>query len=281
MVAKNEKRLSEAALLTQAVENVFRRLIRILVGRITLVKLQEIMRYVYIDEAEKKLESESPGKTVAMTKMALITGLDTRTLIQVKKNWQEKDTQFAQKFLSELTPESAVVEAWVKQIEQTGNNRAGRTLSYGDNDSEFEKLAKNTISGRGITTQSIIKRLVDTKSVSQNKTDKSLTLKVDHFSPFLSDDTPNIINAAFTAISNLLSTIQFNLNNSLDERLFQRQAWTFRLEPARIPEFRLAMKSLLIQFEAKVIKEIAPWEADHYGKDLQTAGVGFYYFEDN
>ena len=167
-----------------------------------------------------------------MTKLALITGLDTRTLSQEKKEWKKSESQFEQRFLSELTPEAAVVEAWAKRIEQSENGDVERTLSYGGSDSEFEKLAKNTVTRRGITTQSIIKRLIDTSSVSQDKERKSLTLEVDHYSPFLSNDAPNIINAAFTAISNLLSTIEFNLKTSSTERLFQRQAWTFRLEPS-------------------------------------------------
>ena len=40
--------LKEAAIFTRAVENVFRKLIRLLLGRMTLVKLQEMIRCILI-----------------------------------------------------------------------------------------------------------------------------------------------------------------------------------------------------------------------------------------
>ena len=107
----SDNRLQEADLLARAVENVFRKLIRFLVGRISLVKLQEMIRFIYIDEAEKMLKAERPGKNVPLTQLALHTGLDTRTLTRVREKLYEGEPQYEPKFLSELTPESAVVEA--------------------------------------------------------------------------------------------------------------------------------------------------------------------------
>ena len=57
----SEARLQEADLLARAVENVFRKLIRFLVGRISLVRLQEMIRFIFIDEAEKMLRARRPG----------------------------------------------------------------------------------------------------------------------------------------------------------------------------------------------------------------------------
>ena len=72
MPKKPENPSGEAAILTLAVENVFRKLIRFLVGRISLVRLQEMIRYVYVEEAEKNLRAENPGKNVPMTKLLKI-----------------------------------------------------------------------------------------------------------------------------------------------------------------------------------------------------------------
>ncbi len=267
-------------MLTRAVENVFRRLIRFLVGRITLVKLQEIIRYVYVEEAEKSLRSENPGKNVPMTRMALVTGLDTRTLIQLQKRIKESEKQYKQQLLSELTPESAIVEAWANLIEESGKKGTENLLDYGDSDSGFESLVRSTISTRGITTQSIIQRLVDTKSIEQDKDQRMLKLVVDHYSPYLSDDEPNILNAAFLAISNLISTIEHNISATQDEKFFQRQFWTFRLSPEDQLGFRNAIRSMLVDYEKIARRKIAPWEREKYGKGMITAGVGFYYFED-
>jgi len=274
MTTVTEARLQEADLLARAVENVFRKLIRFLVGRISLVKLQEMIRFIYIDETEKKLKAENPGKNVPLTRLALNTGLDTRTLTRVREQLYQGEQQYRPQFLAELTPESAVVEAW-SSLEGDSS-----VLDYGSESAEFEKLVRRTISTRGITIQSIIKRLVDTNSIEQDKENQQLKLLVDHYSPYLSDDEPNIINAAFSAIANLISTIEFNVNSETDERMFQRQAWTFRLSPDDRQEFRQNMREMLERYEEDSMHAIEPWEAERYGSSLVTAGVGFYYFEE-
>lgn len=270
-----ESRLQDADLLARAVENVFRKLIRFLVGRISLVKLQEMIRYIYIEETEKKLKAEKPGKNVPLTRLALLTGLDTRTLTRVREQLYHSAPLYQNQFLAELTPESAIVEAWAT----LGDEHA--VLEYGSEDAEFERLVRSTIPTRGITTQSIIKRLVDTRSVSQNRESGTLRLLVDHFSPYLSDDEPNIINAAFSAIGNLISTVEYNVSAGSAERLFQRQAWSFRLDPEQRLAFRRDMREMLESYEAGAMNRIEPWEMERFGKDLLTAGVGFYYFEED
>ena len=229
----NDPRLQEADLLARAVENVFRKLIRFLVGRISLVKLQEMIRLIYVEETERKYKRENPGKNVPLTKLALNTGLDTRTLTRVRQRLEREEHQYRRQFLAELTPESAVVEAWATRVARGEGNGDPAVLEYGEDDAEFETLLRATISTRGITTQSIIQRLVDTRSVEQDRENRRLRLLVDHFSPYLSDDEPNIINAAFSAISNLISTIEHNVQADQEKRWFQRQAWTFRLNPER------------------------------------------------
>jgi len=279
MPTVDDERLQEADLLARAVENVFRKLIRFLVGRISLVKLQEMIRHIYVEETELKLQAEQPGKNVPLARLALNTGLDTRALLKIRKRLQTQQPRYRQQFLAELTPESAVVEAWAGRVRREGASAAVSVLEYGSDDAAFEALVKSTLSIRGITTQSIIQRLVATHSVEQDRDNRTLRLLVDHYSPYLSQDEPNIVNAAFSAISNLISTIEHNVHSAQDEKLFQRQAWTFRLDPDQRAEFRAVMRDMLEQSENRAREEIAPWEHDDYAKGLLTAGVGFYYFE--
>jgi hypothetical protein len=276
-------RLHEAALLARAVENVFRKLIRFLVGRITLVKLQEMIRHIYVEETERKLREENPGKNVPLTRLALSTGLDTRTLAQVRKRLQLDEVLYRQQFLAELTPESAVVEAWARRIGAAQGKKEREALAqleYGVEDAGFEALVRGTISTRGITIPSIIQRLVDTNSVAQDKEARTLRLLVDHFSPYLSQDEPSIVNAALSAISNLITTIEHNVGADPAAKLFQRQKWTFRLDPGELEGFRHAMRELLERHEAEAEAAIEPWEQDRYDSSLMTAGVGLYYFEE-
>jgi hypothetical protein len=278
----NEEHLQNAAILTRAIENVFRKLIRFLVGRISLVKLQEMIRFIYVEEAEQKIQTEKPGRNVPLTRLALITGLDTRTLLHVKKSLAFEGKVYKQQFLKDLTPESAIVEAWAcKNKVADQKNSDSSVLTYGNESSEFEALVRATISTRGITTHSIIQRLVATNSIEQDKSKKLLKLLVDQYSPYLSNDEPNIVNAALSAISNLISTIEFNIKSPSEQKVFQRQSWTFRLKPSDQIQFREAMRQFLEEAEKQACQKIQPWEKDEYGSELITAGVGFYYFEES
>ena len=280
MPATSRKQNNDVAHLTLAFENVFRKLIRFLVGKISLVRLQEMIRYIYVEEAEKTLRAENPGKNVPMTRLALVTGLDTRTLVQVRKRLETDKKLYRQQFLTELTPESAIIEAW-NSLSAGGKQRGGRILSYGDNEAEFERLVKSTISGRGITTQSIIQRLLATRSIVQDKEKRRLELVVEQYSPYLSEDEPSMVNAALTSISSLISTIEHNLQAPPEDKLFQRQFWTFRLSPEDRLAFRKVMREKLEHYKQKTESSIEPWESEIYGEDLITAGVGFYYFEES
>jgi hypothetical protein len=258
-------------------------LIRFLVGKISLVKLQEMISYIYVQESERRLREESLGKNIPLTKMALLTGLDTRAIISMREKIKESDGEFQQILLRDLTPESAIVEAWSAKIKASRgkNNDAARTLKFGADEDEFEKLVKTTITSRGVTTQSLIQTLLATNSISIDKRRKKITLLVDYYSPYLSNDEPNMVNAAFSAVSNLISTIEHNVTASIDERMFQRQVWTFRLPPKRLLSFRKAMRELLKGMEQETKDEVEGWEAKGFGAELLSAGIGLYYFEDS
>ena len=66
MVEPDKPVLRDVAILTRAVENVFRKLIRMLIGRMSLKKLQEMVQIIFIEETEAKLKLEAPGKSVAL-----------------------------------------------------------------------------------------------------------------------------------------------------------------------------------------------------------------------
>ena len=282
MPKKDTSQLQDVVILTQAIENVFRKLIRILVGRISLLKLQEMINFIYVEEAEKKLKREFQKANVPLTKLALMTGLDSRTVANIRNKIESSGHLYEQLFLKELTPESAIVEAWVKLMDSAPPSKSTdrSTLKYGDDESDFEKLMRATISSRGITSQSIIQRLVASRSVIQDKKKKTIKLVVKKFSPYLSRDEPQIFNAAFTAISNLISTAENNIKATPEDRLFQRQVWTFRLPIRDKLNFRQQMRSFLESMELRAKEKIGHWELNSGIDEIISAGVGIYYFEE-
>jgi len=127
VASSSESNLADVAILTRAVENVFRKLIRMLVGKISLKKLQEMVQVIFVEEAEAKLQKERPGKNVPLSTLAVVSGFDTRTLTRIKgtDNYLRPFHQ-AQRFLSEITPECSVLDVWESspkyRDEETGNH---------------------------------------------------------------------------------------------------------------------------------------------------------------
>lgn len=282
MPGKGTPKLQDVAILTQAIENVFRKLIRILVGRISLLKLQEMISFIYVEEAARKIKRERKLAHAPLTELALITGLDSRTIANIRIKIDGNGHLYEESFLKELTPESAIVESWVKSIESARMSRGPdkATLKYGDENSAFEILVRSAISSRGITSQSIIHRLVASRSIVHDRKNKTVKLVVPRFSPYLSTDEPQIFNAAFTAISNLISTVENNIKAEPDEKLFQRQVWTFRLPVRDILNFRHRMRIFLESMERRTEAKIERWETAGSDEEVISAGVGIYYFEE-
>ena len=118
--------LNDVAILTGAVESVFRKLIRMLLGRMSLKKLQEMIQVIFVEEAEKMLHQEAPGKNAALTTMAVITGFDTRTITRIKRNESYlKPFHKEERFLSQITPECSVLDVWESSLKymDSGNPR--------------------------------------------------------------------------------------------------------------------------------------------------------------
>ena len=114
MARSGKSALRDIAILTRAVENVFRKLIRMLLGKMSLKKLQEMIQIIFVEEAEAKLRKEAPGKNVALGDIALQTGVDTRTIKKIRthiaiSNPIHQDDEFLDGFM----PLFKVFDLWM------------------------------------------------------------------------------------------------------------------------------------------------------------------------
>ena len=134
-----ESRHQETVILTKGVENVCRKLVRFLIGRISLVKLQEIIKFIYIEEIESLLQRENPTKNVPLTQFALLSGLDTRTLTKVRNSKAYRQPLHQEViFLEEITPGASILDTWCSKPpyvdEETGEplplDTSGRSPSF-------------------------------------------------------------------------------------------------------------------------------------------------------
>ena len=71
----------DAKSITLFLGRVFRKLVRLVIGTVSLPALTDILKAIYVEEAQKKLERE--GSKPTKSAIALMTGLDTRVVSSI------------------------------------------------------------------------------------------------------------------------------------------------------------------------------------------------------
>jgi hypothetical protein len=280
----SEGRIEEATILTQAVENHFRKLVRFLVGRVSLVKLQELIRYIFIEEIENKLRKERPTKNIALTQLALLSGLDTRTLIKVRNNPKYRQPFHKEaSFLEQFVVGASILNEWSSKApyidEESGQPKA---LRISGKRPSFESLFLDSTKSRGVTYKPLLGRLVQNGAVSLNDAADKVHLIDNSYIPSDSKDKLGAIEIGFSAVSNLTETVTRNICalETGGERLFQRGAWTYKLNVDSKNDLRHDLNLLLEKTDKSARKIIKKHEEETPSSDHITAGVSFFYFEE-
>ena len=283
MAASSKAALQDVAILTRAVENVFRKLIRMLIGKMSLKKLQEMIQIIFVEEAEAKLRQESPGKNVALGDIALQTGVDTRTIKKIRtyialSNPIHQDDVFLDGFM----PLFKVFDLWMNDPrffdEKTGKPRK---LEIEGEGTTFSELVKTAIQSRGLTVQAVLKRLKEIDVIDEDPLAGTVVLKQED-NVFISKDDLDLLDVGFTAIGNLASTIDHNIQNHLDEdaKYFQRGSWNYQFSPEKIDQVRKEIHRYLRKSDIKsrdLITSLAETESQ---KGQYTVGISMFYFEE-
>ncbi len=285
MPDSREAQLQEVTILTRAVENVFRKLIRFLVGRISLVKLQEMMRIIYIQEAEDFIRTEDQLENVSMTKLGVLTGLDTRALSTIVSSAAfRKPIHREIHFLKELTPAATIVDVWTSEAPffdpKTG---LPNVLPITGDYLSFEALVNTTIKGRGITAASLMQRLESSGALKVNNQNGSVELLQTLYLPKDVNDHIGFIELGLSAVSNLIETVHYNLKSLQQgkQRVYQRGAWSFHLPIAFQAEARFRLGELLGRTEKEAREILIELEHEKSSSKQITSGVGMFYFEEN
>jgi len=284
MAVPGEQTLPDVAILTRAVENVFRKLIRLLIGKMSLKKLQEMIQGIFVEEAEAKLKAERPGKNVPLSTLAVVTGFDTRTLTRIKsKESYLKPFHEEKRFLSEITPECSVLDVW-ESSSKYRDSKLGkpRVLPIKGSDVSFETLISDSNSTRGVTVTSFLHRLEASKSVVVDKTNNQVRMIDKRYTPFESEDQTENARIGMAAVGNLVDTISHNLNAPSQgrESFYQQGCWTNRLDQADTEKLRNIVKNFLSKTDEKARKVIKPFEQNVVENDQVTAGISMFYFEE-
>lgn len=283
MAVSSNKGLVEVSILTRAVENVFRKLIRMLIGKMSLKKLQEMIQIIFVEEAEARLGKESPGKNVALGDIALLTGVDTRTIKKIRTYIALNEPIYRDdSFLDGFMPLFKVFDLWMNdpRFYDAQASRPRRLPIDGEAQS-FSALVKDAIQSRGLTPRSVLNRLKDIEVVEVDKKKGCVVLKQED-NIFISKDEVDLLDVGLAAIGNLADTVEHNIRNRHDEdaRYFQRGSWDYQFSLDKIEEVRKAIHRYLRKADQESRKLIASL-ADNEGRGAQmTAGISMFYFEE-
>jgi hypothetical protein len=276
--------LIEVADFTHAVEIVFRKLIRLLIGKISLKKLQEMIQIIFVEEAEEKLKQEAPGKNVPLSTLAVVSGLDTRTLSRIKAEESfNKPFHKTERFLSEITPECSILDVWESNPKyrdlKSGKPKA---LAIRGLKNSFESLIYEIGLTRGVSVTSFLKRLEASKSIVVDKAGNSVRMINKRYTPFGSVDQTENAKVGLAAIGNLLDTILHNLNAGPknEESFYQQGSWTNRLDKNESRKFRKLVKKFLSESDERARKIMRPFEQGVVSNNQITAGISMFYFEE-
>ncbi|MEJ2534681.1 MAG: DUF6502 family protein [Gammaproteobacteria bacterium] len=279
MDLQKQLKAQEISALGAGLEAVLRRFIRPLIGSMSLERLEELLRLVFVEEAERHLRREYPGRSAPVSQLALLTGLDTRQLnkLRSRPGFGERGKRISG-FASNITPTTHLLDLWSTNPDYADlDSGQPRPLAI----TSLEALMRSSTFIRGVTPRSVADRLVLSGAATEDD-DGRLHMVTEKFLPSASGDVEGAIEVGFHAIGRLVDTVFTNLERlGTDEpRLYQRAYWTNRLAPHRQAEFRARLGELMAEFEDRGTTVLTEMEMKIEAPSQVTGGFGLYYFED-
>lgn len=276
--------LRDVAILTRAVEKVFRKLVCLLLGRMSLKKLQEILQSIFVEESEAKLRREHPGKSVSLSKLAVLTGIDTRTISKIKaEETYLKPFYSAERFLRQITPECSLLDVWESHVNYvdaaTGKPKILKTKGA---EHSFETLVYEAVSTRGVTAKSFLQRLQSSKTIIVDEEKNEVRMIENAYTPFDNKDQIATVSVGLAAVGNLVETIIHNVNAPSREEasFYQRGCWTHRLRKTDAEKLRVVVTRFLKEQDQKARDVLRQFEQTSFEHDQISAGISLFYFEE-
>jgi hypothetical protein len=262
----------DAKSITHFLSRVFRKVVRLVIGSVSLPALVDILRNLYVEEAQKKLERE--GSKPTKSAIALMTGLDTRVVSALLE--QEEGELPAQN----VNPEHALIDMWSSDpFFLDPDSGKPVSLPIVGKGRTFQTLVLRSI-GRNVTVKTVIARLLASENVRvvQDDVEKVELLSL-IYSP-ISSDKAKQTEVGLIEASRVLAAVIHNMRSEPEVRVPQQGRWTYRLDPKNYKKFRKRARILL----EKQIREgellLEEFEEAAKKSDQITVGIGWYQWTD-
>ncbi|MBS3745370.1 MAG: hypothetical protein KGY48_13525 [Wenzhouxiangellaceae bacterium] len=258
--------------LAAAVERVIRPFIRMIVGRVSCGFLVQQIKRIYIEEARRWIEDNDPKGRVTKSKLAMLTGLDTRTISSIEEDQAASDNCS----VVDLCPEAGVLHKWRSSSAFSDEQGNPKQLPILGKAIAFQALVGSVV-GRNVTCQTVLERLVESGNVEI--IDGDFVRMIDpYYQPIKASDA-TIIDSGSYSIGRLSTTVLKNLNsNKQQERLLQQDRLSRRIpadmEEELVEELRVLLEQQILQMEEVLDR----YEADIPAEGQKTVGVGYFTF---
>jgi hypothetical protein len=270
----------ETELLCEALSDVLHQLIRPLVGSVSLERLEEIVRTVFLREAEALLRKEYAGRPFPVSQMALLTGMETKMISKSLKllggaGGFEKGT-----FATTITPMTHLLDRWSTEPGyQSDDSSQPRVIPIFGEKPSIEALMDCSRFPDEVTPRSVADRLI--LSGAAREQNGFMSMITEKFMPNANSDVDGAIESGFHSIKWLINTVMKNLGTIEEDsdRLYQRAFWTNRLSPDQQDEFRGRLRKLMTEFQDEAIVLLGDFETNVEMSSQITSGFGLYYFE--
>jgi len=266
--------MTENSAVHQVLPLLFRKIVRLLVGTISFPILADLLKSLYVEEAERKLERS--GSKPTKSAIALITGLDTRVVSSVlKENYSETGVP------TSANPENTLIDIWNSDATfQDPNTQKAAILPIEGKGRTFQTLVLRAI-GRNITVKTVLDRLLKGGTVQIVDGDIPRVELVSKFYNPISSDNAKATEIGLLESSRVLSAVLHNMGSDNDRRVPQQGRWTYRLDPKNYKQFRNEVRDLLEKQIAEGDELLEKFEESQKTPGQLTVGIGWYQWGDH
>ena len=276
MPAKNavKQGVDQGARLASAVERVMRPFIRLIVGRVSCGFLVQQVKRIYIEEARASIRKNDPEARVTKSKLAMLTGLDTRTI----SNFEEFAQPPESARIGDLCAEAAVLDAWNSDAKYRDENEQPKILPILGKGSSFQTLVSSTI-GRNVTCQTVLEKLEQSRNVEI--IDQNLVKLVNPFYQAIKESEGVLIEYGSLSTSRLLDTINHNFHSELkDSRRLQQDRLSRRIKKSDVKKLENEIREMTDAQILAIENILIRYEQPENCPDMTTFGIGWFFFSE-
>jgi hypothetical protein len=263
--------------LTAAVERVLHPLFRVLLrNHMSFKAFVDIAKHVYVEVAAE--DFGIPGKKTSVSRVALLSGLTRKEVQRLLEAHVVDDVETGERY----NRAARVVAGWVRDAEfsDASGNPKVLALQDGGGRTSFAELVRR-FSG-DIPFRAVLDELLRV-GVVEMLGDDTIRLKTRAYVPESGD--ADKINILGTDVSDLVATIDHNLQHGAADPFFQRKVMYDNVPVEALQEFRRMSGAQAQALLERLDKWLSQHDRDTHpsiaGTGQVRTGIGIYYFEED